>query len=290
MCLGSDIHWVISMFRKRKELEEFSHYMEQLLNDGKLDFRAENKDMLPSKIRHQFIRLSEKIYGNEKQLKKERDDIRELIAEIAHQMRNPLTNMESYLELLGETESETEREQYMDALKKTECKLHFLTESFIKMARMENRIIQITPKYSSLVPTILQSVLKVKKAADAKNIFIDVQIDEGLCVSHDSNWLEEAVFNLLENSVKYSPPDSTVKISAVRNEMYTRISVSDSGCGICEGEEALIFGRFYRGKGTEREPGFGLGLYLSREIVLMHGGFMKARRKSRGLEISIFLP
>lgn len=278
------------MPRKRKELEEFSRRLDQLLSGEELDFRADYKDLLPSKIRHQLIRLSEKIRGNEKRWKKERDDIKELIAEIAHQMRNPLTNMETYLELLEAAESEEEKEQYMDALKKTESKLHFLTESFIKMARMESRIIQITPQPSLLVPTILQSVLKVKKAADEKHIFIDLRIDEELCVSHDPNWLEEAVFNILENSVKYSPPDSTVEIWAEKNEMYTKISVLDRGCGICEGEEGKIFGRFYRGKGTEGQPGFGLGLYLSREIVLLHGGFIKARRKSRGLEISIFLP
>ena len=95
---------------------------------------------------------------------------------------------------------------------------------------------------------------------------------------------------MLENSVKYSPMDSVIWVSAAQNEMYTRISVTDSGIGIAEGEEGQIFQRFYRGKETDGQPGFGLGLYLTREIVLMHGGFVKAKRKSPGLEISIFLP
>ena len=95
---------------------------------------------------------------------------------------------------------------------------------------------------------------------------------------------------MLENSVKYSPPHSVIRVSAAQNEMYTKISVSDSGIGIMEGEEGRIFQRFYRGKRTDGQPGFGLGLYLAREIVLLHGGFLKARRNTPGLEISMFLP
>lgn len=278
------------MFQRRKEMEFFSRVLERLLNGEQLDFPLEYKDELPAKIQYQLLRLSEKIYGNERPLKKERDEIRELIAEIAHQMRNPLANLESYLELMYTAEDETERQSYLEILKNTESQLHFLTESFIKMARLENRIIQIKPDSTNLSATILQSILQVKKAAENKKIFIDFTSEEAIETPHDANWLGEAVFNILENSVKYSPCDSVIDVSVSRNEMYTRIAVEDSGTGICEGEEALIFQRFYRGRETQGKPGFGLGLYLSRELVFHHGGFIKARRKKQGLEIIIFLP
>lgn len=278
------------MFHRRKEMEKFSLLLDQLLSGAQLHISLEYLDELPSKIRYQLVRLSEKIHGSEQQLTRERDEIRELIAGIAHQMRNPLANMESYLELLSAADSETERREYLEVLKDAEFQLHFLTESFIKMARLENRIIQIKPDAAMLSRTIMQSILQVKKAADEKHICIELRMDEKLEASHDANWLGEAIYNILENSVKYSPPDSVIRVSAVQNEMYTQISVSDQGIGITEGEEGQVFQRFYRGKETDGQPGFGLGLYLSREIVLMHGGFIRARRKSPGLEISIFLP
>lgn len=278
------------MTGKRKELEAISRMLDQLLNGEPLDNQADYKDKLPSKICHQLARLSEKINGNEERLRKERDEIKELIAEIAHQMRNPLANMESYLELLQSAGDEAERMEYLEILKSTESQLYFLTESFLKMARLESRIIQVKPDADALAETILQSILKVKKAADAKNIFIDFRSKEGICASHDAGWLGEAVFNILENSVKYSPPGATVAVSLSQDEMYTKICVADSGAGILEGEEPLIFQKFYRGKETHGQPGFGLGLYLSREIVLRHGGFLKARRRDPGLEISIFIP
>lgn len=275
--------------KKEKEMEEFSILLERLLDGEELFLPGEHKETLPSKIRHQLMRLSEKIHGNEVQIKKERDGIKELISDIAHQMRNPLANIESYMELLESSKGEEERQEYFDALRESEQKLHFLTESFIKMARLESGVIQIRRDSNELYETILKSILQVKKAADKKNIFIHLDMEESLHVWHDSQWLGEAVFNLLENSVKYSPAGAEIQMMVIQNEMYTRISVSDSGIGIQEGEESKIFQRFYRGKGTEPEKGFGLGLYLAREIVLRHNGFMKAKRKEQGVEISIFL-
>ena len=190
------------MFQRKKEWEAFSQMLDQLLNGTDLHVSLEYQDKLPSKIRYQLVRLSEKIQGSEHQLKRERDQIRELIADIAHQMRNPLANIESYLELLGTVRCEAEGQEYLEALKKTSSQLHFLTESFIKMARLENRIIQIKPDSSLLSQTILHSIFQVKKAADEKRIVIDLSMDETLEISHDANWLGEAIYNMLENSVK----------------------------------------------------------------------------------------
>lgn len=278
------------MFQRRKEMETFSRMLDKLLNGEDLDVSVEYMDSLPSKIRYQMLRLSEKIQGREHKLTRERNEIREQIAEIAHQIRNPLANIESYLELLSDAASDAERQECLEALRNSEAQLHFLTESFIKMARLENRIIQIKADAGVLSSTIMQSILQVKKAADAKRIRVTLEMDEELKVSHDANWLCEAVYNILENSVKYSPYDSEIRVSVAQDEMYTRILVSDSGIGIAQGEEGRIFQKFYRGKETDGQPGFGLGLYLSREIILMHGGFLKAGRKSPGLEIAIFLP
>ena len=278
------------MFRRRKELEAFSFLLEQLLNGEKIQLSGGYADDLPAKIRHQLMRLSEKMHGREEQLEKEKNEIREMIAEIAHQMRNPLANMESYLELFSAAQSGAERQEYLAALTDTEGKLHFLTESFIKMARLESRIIQLRMEDTDLGATILKSILQVKKAANAKEILIDFSDRKERAVAHDANWLSEAVFNILENSVKYAPTGSVVKVDVSYHEMYARISISDSGIGIEEGEEARIFQKFYRGKNAGGQPGFGLGLYLSREIVLMHGGFVKVRRKEAGMEVLIFLP
>ena len=279
------------MFQKRKEMEIISRALEDLINGKTLEIALPNQDTLPAKVQHQLVRLSDIIRGTQEKAWKERNQIKELIAETAHQLRNPLANMESYLELLQEEEiSREEKELYLEALCASESRIRFLTEGFIKMSRLENHIVQIKKEQEDLTATVLNSLLQMRKDAQEKQIVFSVQGEEELCVSHDAKWLGEAVYNLLDNSVKYSQNGSKIEIKISKNEMFAQIAVRDFGVGIEHEELNLIFQRFYRGKRAENQPGFGLGLYLAREIVLQHGGFMKAKETEKGLEISIFLP
>lgn len=282
------------MFRRRKarqEMEEISRLLEQVL-DGEsiLPEEIRYEDTLSAKIRYQILRISEKNQGVEARITRERDETKALIGEIAHQMRNPLAGLESYTQLLEGEITEEPGRTYLHALEKSEQRLHFLTESFIKMARLEQKMIQIRKTTDALADTIYSAVLLVQKAAEEKQMEVEVIGAEEIHAWHDANWLGEAVYNLLDNSVKYAPEHSNIRVSVSQDEMYTRIVVSDDGIGIPEGEENRIFQRFYRGGRVNGEPGFGLGLYISREIVTLHGGFMKAKRKQQGLEVSIFLP
>ena len=113
--------------------------------------------------------------------------------------------------------------------------------------------------------------------------------EQAVCI-HDSNWLGEAVFNVLDNAVKYSESGGTVEVSLKQNEMYLKLQVRDYGIGIDAGEENQIFRRFYRGRRVTRQDGFGIGLYLAREIINLHGGFMLSKRMNPGLLIEMNLP
>ena len=278
------------MFQEKKEMEALSRNLERLIGGEYLGMAEVSRDTLPSKIQHQIIRLSDKIRGNEERIGREKDEIKKLIAEIAHQLRNPLANMEVYLEMLAEEEaSEEERQFCIEAIAASEGRIRFLTEAFIRMARLESRIIQIKKESLYLRDTLLNSILQAKTLSEEKGIQIRLEAAE-IKVPHDANWLGEAVYNLLDNSMKYSEKDSYIDVRAVQNEMFVQVVVRDYGIGIMEGEENLIFQRCYRGKRVTVQEGFGLGLYLSREIVLQHGGFVKARRMSPGLEIAVYLP
>ena len=322
-----------NLSKSRKEMEELSAALESLINGEELALDRISEDTLPSKIRSQILRLNDKIRGSEQALRKEREEIRGLIADTAHQLRTPLANMESWLSLLkadlerktdetesGEAKSKSDgsaeegsesirmedQAYYIRAIAESEEKIRFLTEGFIKMARLENGIIQIRKESLDMEGTLLGSILQAKTAADEKQIEIRLTMsgsgrtknkdglkkgkETGAAVLHDPQWLGEAVFNLLDNSIKYSPENSTIYISTVKNEMFFRIKVREEGTGVEEGEENLIFRRFYRGKRVNGQSGFGLGLSLSREIVQRHGGFMKVRRLEPGLSMEIYLP
>ena len=278
-------------FQNRKEMEALSETLEKLINGETPETEGISQDTLPSKVRSQILRLGEIMKAKDQALGKEKEEIRGMIADTAHQLRTPLANMESYLELLETMDwEEKERENYLLALRESQEKIRFLTEGLIKMARLESRIIQIRKEARDLQETLLESILQVKKEAEEKHIEIRLEMTEGEQAPHDRQWLGEAVYNLLDNSVKYSEEYGQILMTVVRNEMFTEIRVCDWGRGIEEGEENLVFGRFYRGKNVSGEKGFGLGLYLAREIVHQHGGFLRLKRQEPGLSVSIYLP
>lgn len=279
------------MFQRRREMEELSEALESLINGSDPGLEGLNDDTLPSKVKNQIQRLGDKMRGQEQALQKEREEIRGLIADTAHQLRTPLANMESYLTLLQNGAGDAKDQEFcIQAIQESEERIRFLTEGFIRMARLENGIIQIRKVTGKLQETILACILQVRAAAEEKNITVCLEMDEELEVSHDPRWLGEAVYNLLDNSVKYSPEQSEIVVTAEKNEMFVRIEVRDQGIGIDEGEESLVFRRFYRGNRATGSQGFGLGLYLAREIVMRHGGFMKLKRLEPGLSAGIWLP
>ena len=108
--------------------------------------------------------------------------------------------------------------------------------------------------------------------------------------TNDGNWLGEALFNIFDNAVKYSREGGAIAVSVTEDEMFLKVRVRDYGIGIEAGEECQVFRRFYRGKRVTSQEGFGLGLYLAREIVNMHGGFLVVKRMEPGLMMEVDLP
>ena len=131
---------------------------------------------------------------------------------------------------------------------------------------------------------------EIQKKAEDKDIFFQVELPEKIICEHDKNWMCEAFYNVFDNAVKYSKSNSTIDITMKQTEMFYKIQIRDYGIGIKDGEENKIFQRFYRGEQARGQEGCGIGLYLSREIVLLQKGIMKATQMKPGLLIEVNLP
>ncbi len=249
------------------------------------------EDSLFSKLQHQTIKLTNILKNKNKQIEEERNEIQELISDIAHQLKTPLTNLKMYGEFLkDESLSEDERKEFFEIVMYSLNRLSFLVESMIKMSRLESGVITLRPNLSNLNDTLLMSINQVQKKAKEKKININLEEVDKIKIYHDKNWISEAIFNLLENAVKYSNNNSKIDIKIQSYEMFVRIDVKDNGIGIQEDELPKIFRRFYRGSNVEDIEGIGIGLYLTREIVNKHGGYIKVKSNNNGSIFSIFLP
>ena len=135
-----------------------------------------------------------------------------------------------------------------------------------------------------------RAVAQYAPKAGEKGIVLTTQQTEGSAV-FDPKWTEEAVCNLLDNALKYTPAGGTVTVEVKNYELFSAIRVSDTGPGISEGEQAKIFGRFYRAPGAYQAEGVGIGLYLTRQIAEKQGGYVKVESTpGKGSAFSLYIP
>lgn len=293
--LGGSTAYLVENHLRTNEMNKIYKLTESLINGNELDGSDIGKETIYSKTTNQLIRLQEILEGRRKEAEKSKYEIQKLISEIAHQLRTPLANIKNYTELLQESLNETQETlntEYIKDLRTSEEQLCFLVESFIKTARLEQGIIQVHTQKENLVETILNALGQIQKKAEEKDIYFQVELPEKIICEHDKNWMCEALYNVFDNAVKYSKSNSnsTINITMKQTEMFYKIQIRDYGIGIRDGEENKIFQRFYRGEQARGQEGCGIGLYLSREIVLLQKGMMKAKQMKPGLLIEVNLP
>ena len=278
---------------RSRELKKISDTVQRMTSGKELPDFSDCEETMDSKIRHQLLRLQEILVSQKHDAQKERKELQKLISEIAHQMRTPLTNLKNYLDFLSEEieKKGTEPElSYLKAIQSSEEKIYFLTEHFIRISRLEHGLIQIRKEERDLLKTLRNALGQILDQAEKKEIRFEFELPEKMHVMYDANWLGEAIFNLLDNAVKYSPQNGKIKISLQENEMFTTFSIRDYGIGIEPEEKNLIFQRFYRGKRVTDEEGFGIGLYLARKILFLHEGLLTVKRCEPGVEMKLSLP
>ncbi|MDO4303958.1 MAG: HAMP domain-containing sensor histidine kinase [Bacillota bacterium] len=207
---------------------------------------------------------------------KEQQMTKTLISDISHQTRTPIANILLYAELLQEKEKNPELTPIVENIKSQSEKLDFLIRSLMKASRLESELLLLHPDNQLIRPTLMAAIETVSKEALKKQIGIKLMAeDERACF--DRKWTEEAISNLLDNAVKYSPCGSRIRVSVTEYEMFAAVHVQDQGIGIREEEQAQIFERFYRSRDVAGEKGVGIGLYLVREIAGKQGGYVKLK-------------
>lgn len=265
--------------------------------DNMIDGKEEPEIMddgetLLARINHRLSRLYQITQENRRKVDEERQELQTLVSDISHQVKTPVSNLKMVTDtLLTRPVSEAERIEFLRGICNQTDKLDFLFQALVKTSRLETGVIQLEKKDGHLFDTIAQAMSGIVYAAEKKQISVSVDCPENLTVSHDSKWTAEALFNLLDNAVKYTPAGGKIAVSVKQWEMYVEIKVTDTGKGISESNQAAIFRRFYREEEVHEQPGVGIGLYLSREIVTRQGGYIKVvSAPKQGSEISIMLP
>lgn len=254
----------------------------------------------------QFLATSQLSYDKLDETKK---NIESFVSDISHQTKTPIANIRLYIELLEERLQQPEELALITEIHRQADKLDFLIQSLTKLSRLENNIIEVHPQPDSvhrLVDELLEGA--AQKAAGKEIVLVDKR-EEALQVKEDGDgepggdklgqdctvwvdrkWTMEALANILDNAIKYSPAGSRIEVSVIEYQLYVAISIRDYGIGISEEEQPKIFERFYRSQEVAGEEGVGLGLHLAREIIQRENGYIRVRsQKGQGCEFQVFL-
>lgn len=271
-------------------LEQITLLIEALVEQQERQIFSEAEDTLTARLQHQLLKLRNILTAQNQMLAQEKEQIKTLISDISHQIKTPIAAANTFAELLSDGElSAEERTEYITTLQMSLGKLTFLTNSLIKMSRLESDIISLKPEKNSLNEIVLQAVKTVYAKAKEKGILITFECDQTFEAVLDFNWTAEAISNVIDNAVKYTPQGGFVRLQITEYPSFLRLDISDNGVGIPEEEQAKIFGRFYRGKQSVGTDGVGIGLYLTREIINKQNGYMKVSSDENGSTFSMFL-
>ena len=282
------------VFSKRLSVftKELCRAMDQMISGSGEPVRAVDSETLFARISYRLSRLYDIMQENRRKVDKERQELQILVSDVSHQVKTPVSNLKMVTDtLLSKSVTEKERREFLQGIQNQTDKLEFLFQALVKTSRLETGAIRLEKKDAPLIDTLAMACSGIVYAAEKKDICVTVDCPEGLLLSHDSKWTAEAVFNLLDNAVKYTPVGGAIRISVEQWEMYVKLSVSDTGKGISESNQASIFRRFYREEEVHEQQGVGIGLYLTREIVTRQGGYIKVvSEPGEGSEFSIMLP
>ncbi len=221
-------------------------------------------------------------------VKKDRDKIKTLISDISHQTKTPIANLLLHSELLMESDLTAEQRESLDAISSEAEKLRFLVDALVKLSRLENGILALSPETEDVGRLLKEIALSMRKKAEAKGLYLNVT-DDSAKASFDYKWTLEAVSNIVDNAIKYTEAGG-INISLQASEMFVCIIVKDTGIGIWEEDIPKIFARFERLQSSKEKEGVGIGLYLAREILQKEGGYIKVKsKKGVGSEFFIYL-
>ena len=275
--------------RRMRRMMDQLYTMLDCAMDGDFSERLFDESTL-SALEAKMVRFLSSSAVSSKNLTKEKNKIKSLISDISHQTKTPIANILLYSQLLSEHELPEDCAVCVKALSTQAEKLNFLIGALVKTSRLETGIISINLKKEAVQKLLDAAIAQIKPKSAAKEITVVLDSTDSTAY-FDAKWTTEAVYNIIDNAVKYSPAQSTINIKATPYELFIRIDITDQGIGVAEEEQSKIFSRFYRSAAVSGQEGVGIGLFLAREIISSGGGYLKVSSKlGKGATFSIFLP
>ena len=268
----------------RKRYERIAGISEQidrvLHNEDCLDLSGEEEGEL-SILRSEVTKMTLRIREQNDALRREKQRLGDSMADIAHQLKTPLTSANLILSLLEDAKDSRERRALLREMDELLVRMDWLITSLLKLARLDAGIIVFERERISVRGLIDSALMPLMISMDLHNIIVKQNIPEEAEVYGDPGWLGEAVRNMLKNCVESAGDNGQIEIDCEDTLLFTQISIRDHGKGIADEDLPHVFERFYQGKHSGA-AGYGIGLALCERIITGQGGTVTARNHPQG--------
>lgn len=257
-----------------EQIDRILHGQDRLYVSGEEEGEL---SILQSEIHKMTLRLREQ---NE-ELQEEKERLADSLADIAHQIRTPLTSVHLILSLL---ESELDKERRLALLREEEellARVDGLITSLLKLSRLDAGIVVFQDELVEVEELVRVSLRPFLISMDLHDICVQTTIPKAVYIRGDREWLSQAVQNILKNCVESIGDHGFIKIVCEDTLLFTELRIHDSGVGFSQEELPCLFERFYRGK-SGKTSGYGIGLALGKSVITGHGGVISARNHPDG--------
>ena len=214
------------------------------------------------------------------------------ISLISHDLKTPIAKIQAIVDRLLTTEIPPHLNDDLKALRNSSNELHKYIQSILRVMRVESRDFKIHKDVTDINELIVSAILQLKPLAQEKNIIINTFLEPLFSIEVDITLIQEVLVNLIDNAIKYTPANGVVNIYSQEAENEIVVQIKDTGEGINPNEIENVFGKFVRGSNQDlKSKGTGLGLYLVKYFVELHGGKIKIESAlKQGTTVTISLP
>lgn len=263
---------------KRRNVNELKEYLENI-NKGNYSLNIDvDKD---------FAIVSDELYKTVVTLRelkekavKDKMSLKDNIADISHQLKTPITSINIMSQLMEDSCSENENQEYIHRLNKQIQRLELLTSSLLTMSKLDADTIKFTKEMVKLKDIIDLGIEPIVSLIEKKNITINI-LDDNSSIEGDIYWLSEAFLNIIKNSVEHMEDNGNIDVLISSNPIFKQIIIEDSGVGFLKEDIPYIFNRFYKGKNAKKDS-IGIGLAMSKLILTKHNGEISVENKKDG--------
>ncbi|MAS36334.1 MAG: two-component sensor histidine kinase [Anaerolineaceae bacterium] len=261
-----------------------SAYLRQIeAGDYALDVR-DNGEGNFSLLKNDVYKVTVRLREQAEHLQKDKTALANLITDISHQIKTPLTSLGVLADLLAEDPPDEDRRAFVERLRTQLWRIQWLVTALLKLARLDAGTAAFKSETVVLRELVRHALEPLEIPLEIKRQRLDVHGDDGASFTGDFNWSAEALTNVIKNCVEHTPEGGKIEIAYAANALYAEITVSDDGEGIADSDLPNLFNRFYRGANAG-ENSVGVGLALAKAIFNAQGGDI-AVHSQRGLGTS----